>query len=126
MSSLPSPRRVGAPAGNRNALKHGFYSAQYRRRDLTDLDVYQPAGLSDEINLLRVHIRRVVELGAEIDQLPQSIDLLRVLCLASTSLTRLLKAHAFLAAGPDEIGLAIQEVYNELVLPHLPHDEPHP
>ena len=56
----------------------------------------------------------------------QSIDLLRSICFAAVCLTRLIKAHAFLATGPDEITLAIQQVYEELVLHNIPVDEPPP
>jgi hypothetical protein len=60
------------------------------------------------------------------NQLDQSIDLLRALCFAAVSLTRLIKAHAFLATGRDEITLAIQQVYEELVAAGVPVDEPGP
>jgi len=55
----PTKRRVGAPAGNTNALKHGFYSTQLRSGDLADLETYQFSGLIDAITMLRVVIRRV-------------------------------------------------------------------
>jgi hypothetical protein len=116
-SPVRSTRRRGGQPGNRNALKHGFYAAQLRKADLKDLEACRSAGLVDEINLLRVHIRRVVELGAGVDQLDQSIDLLRSLCFAAVCLTRLIKAHAF---------LAIQQVYEELVLNNLSVDKPTP
>jgi len=135
-SPLPSPGSEGPPApprrrrggqpGNRNALKHGFYASRFRKADLNALEACRSTGLADEINLLRVHIRRVVELGANVNQLDQSIDLLRALCFAVVSLTRLIKAHAFLATGPDEITLAIQQVYDELVAANKIVDETNP
>ena len=52
------PRRRGAPFGNRNALKHGFYARNFDPGDTKDLDEHEFDGLTDEIILLRVYIRR--------------------------------------------------------------------
>ena len=88
----PPPKRPrGAPPGNRNALKHGFYARKLKRSDLSGIETCDDAGLQDEIAMLRVFIRRVIELGKDVDTLPEAVSLLRVLCFASTSLTRLLQ-----------------------------------
>jgi hypothetical protein len=114
-SSSPQPRRgPGAPPGNLNALKHGFYSRQYDRLDLADLEAYNFAGLADEIALMRVFIRRVVDLGRDVDDLSQAVSLLRVLCLASASLSRLLKTQKLLTLGEDEFTQTIHRVLEEI------------
>ena len=57
-----SPR--GAPKGNLNALKHGFYSRRFRQQDIRDLDelsASQLPSLSSELALLRVALARTFE-----------------------------------------------------------------
>ena len=109
MSPSPTKRPRGAPPSNLNALKHGFYSRQLKKTDVTDLEAAKFTGLQDEINLLRVYIRRVIQIGEQTSDLSEALGILRVLCFASTSLTRLLKTQAILAAGTDEITLALRQ-----------------
>lgn len=105
----PPKRRLGAPPGNSNALKHGFYARHSRPSS---------AGLQDEINLLRVYIRRVVELSHDAASLPEAVSLLRVLSLAATSLTRLIRTQSYIASlntpYKEEIEQALSEVLVEL------------
>jgi hypothetical protein len=112
---LASPRRRGGQPGNRNALKHGFYSTRFNKTELKAYDSADFTGLAQEIALLRLYIRRVVDLGVGSDGLALSIDLLRALSLAVTSLTRLLKAQSLLSNIDDEITQGILEAYQELV-----------
>ena len=56
-----SARRSAAMLGNRNALKHGFYARKMIPLELSDLDTALGDGLTDEIALLRVIIRRVFD-----------------------------------------------------------------
>jgi hypothetical protein len=112
----PTPKRRGAPSGNTNALKHGFYAHHFKKKDLDDLEKSSLGSVADEIALLRVFTRRVVELGMNVDDLPQAVDLLRVLCLASSSLNRLLRTQKLLAPEEnDEVGRAISEALSEVM-----------
>jgi len=114
MPPEPPKRRRGAPHGNKNALKHGFYSRQFKKADLVDLESADFIGLKDEITMLRVYIRRVIDLGNDVNDLTQAISLLRVLCLASASLMRLLKTQYLLGAQTDKYTVALREIYEEL------------
>lgn len=53
----------GAPIGNKNALKHGFYSRQMRAVEKDDLSELVDAGLSNEIAILRILLRRAIEIS---------------------------------------------------------------
>ena len=110
----PNKRRAGAPAGNTNALQHGFYPRQLRSKDLADLDNCQSSGLTDEITMLRVMIRRVVEMGKGVDNLYDGLNLMRGLCFATTSLTRLIKTQHLLNSPADEVSLAIRQALEEV------------
>jgi hypothetical protein len=112
-----SPRKPrGAPPGNLNAIKHGFYSKQFRKNDLADLELTDFTGLLDEIKLLRVYIRRVVELGRDTNDLAEALTILRVLCLASASLNRLLKTQRLLVEPADETSDMIQQALHEIAI----------
>jgi hypothetical protein len=115
-------RHRGAPAGNTNALKHGFYSRSFREIDCQDLDQVHFQGLQDEITMLRVFIRRVTEISKSITTFTDAVSLLRVLSLASTSLTRLLTTEKVILAtsGHHEseasLGEALQNLIGDLPL----------
>jgi hypothetical protein len=58
-------RKRGAPRGNTNALKCGFYSRKLRTVEKNDLEKTEFVNnLRDEILMLKVVIRRVWELSS--------------------------------------------------------------
>jgi hypothetical protein len=61
MTDNKPKRKRGAQPGNTNALKHGFYSHRFNNLEISDLNTALSDGLTDEIALLRVIIRRVFE-----------------------------------------------------------------
>jgi hypothetical protein len=61
-----SGRRPGGQPGNRNALKHGFYSKLFKPGELDDLNAVLADGLTDEIAMLRVVVRRLFALAVRI------------------------------------------------------------
>ncbi len=123
-SPPPSRRRRGAQPGNRNALKHGYYAGRFKRTDLNAYRSYRFAGVTEEIALLRLFIRRLVNLGVEDPNFSQSVNLLRVISLAVVSLDRLIKTQAHLIDGEDEISVAIREVFEELTASQPPQTPP--
>ena len=93
----PRPRRLrGAPLDNLNALKHGFYARKFRHADLVDLADTQFKGLGEEMNMLRVHMRAIIEQSSTAADLLENLEVLRVLALAATSLARLAKTQKYL------------------------------
>jgi len=108
----PQPR---APPGNLNAYKHGFYARDFPKKDLADLDTLEFSGLLDEIKLLRVHIRRLTELGSQTDDFAVALNLLRGLCLACSCINRLIKTQHFLGGSTDPVSKAIMESLDELI-----------
>lgn len=53
--------RRGAPPGNQNARKHGFYSAVLAEEELADLaQAVEVEGLDEEIALMRVKLKSVL------------------------------------------------------------------
>ena len=113
-------RTSGAQPGNWNAFKHGYYSRRYRPLELKDLDIVFSEGLTDEIALLRVIIRRVFEIANDCEE--QDLDTwsrsLNTLGAAATRLAGLLRTNQIIGAqGGDmlaELTKAFGEVAHEL------------
>jgi len=91
-----APRRRGAPTGNVNALKHGYYARQI---PAPANPAYPVPSLEAEIQLLRSFLHRVSTLAAQTSclELPQAAALLRVISLAVASLSRASLAQLYLA-----------------------------
>lgn len=96
-----SARRRGAPIGNTNALKHGFYARKFKPTDLSGIEDFQFSGLDEEITMLRIYIRRVIEMGADVQDLPRVMALLHVISLATISLTRLIRTQHLVFSSQD-------------------------
>lgn len=117
-NNLMTPR--GAPKGNTNALKHGFYSRQFRKQEVDDLSLLQSIDLPDlasEISLLRIAISRAfaqANLAASDPDLPVDwIPYLSSLGLAATRIATLLKAQKTLDGDQD--GVVHQTIYRAFV-----------
>jgi hypothetical protein len=54
-------RRRGAQAGNKNALRYGCYSRQFRAEEIKRLDEQEPTDVKAEIELLRVMLDRLTD-----------------------------------------------------------------
>jgi hypothetical protein len=111
-------RRPGAPAGNSNAFKHGFYTRRIKKRDLSGVETTDLKSLVEEIALIRVFTRRLVESCDSSADLYELAAILRILCLASSTITRILRVNYLLNGSDnnlgDEIEMAIRQVHDEL------------
>jgi hypothetical protein len=110
-----SPR--GAPKGNQNALKHGFYSKLLRQSDLSTLDdLYkiQEAGyphLASELALLRVAISRTFEQASKSEEI-NWIDALSAIGLGATRVAAILRTQKLL---DGEHGSEVQEAIRRAI-----------
>jgi len=92
----------GAPKGNTNALKHGFYSKKFRQSDLSTLDdlvIVQEAGLphlASELALLRVALSRTFEQAQAGGEDTDWTDYLADIGLAATRVASLLRTQKLL------------------------------
>ena len=109
----PIKKRRGAPNGNINALKHGFYSSKFHRSELAALPE-NFKGLQEEISMIRLTLRQLVEHTLSAPNLYDYNDSVRILCLACNTLNRFLRTHLILSQGGDEFGLALQQALEEL------------
>lgn len=92
-------KKRGGQLGNNNAFKHGFYSGQFKQAERTGLSQVENADLTNEIELLRVQLRRYLEAETTVlDQMDfeTRLQALRAVSLAAESLTRLIRTQALL------------------------------
>ena len=100
----------GAPAGNQNARKHGFYSPKLDAAQQQDYeDAVTCEGLDEEIALMRVKIKAVVE---------KDPDNLNLILRASDSLARLIRIK-YNIGKDDKTSMkeAMRNVLKDIALP---------
>ena len=105
-----SKNKGGAPLGNQNARKHGFYSKVMGEAEKADFELaIELDGIDEEIALLRVKIKSLVEYD------PQNI---RLIMHAIDSIGRLIRTR-FSIGKNDKKGLldAVGNVLRDIVLP---------
>jgi hypothetical protein len=103
--------RGGAPKGNRNARKHGFYSKTLNETQKEQLQEAQEVeGIDDEIAIMRVKLLNLITDN------PDRIDLQTT---AANSIARLVATRHNLMKNNRQNGLkaAIEKVYNEIGKP---------
>lgn len=107
---MEGKRKRGAPKGNQNARRHGFYSKVLDEAERTDLETASDInGIDDEIALLRVKIKSVLEKD------PENIKLIME---AANTLAGLVKTR-FNITKAQQKGLreAISKVIREVAVP---------
>ena len=103
-------RKKGAPKGNQNARKHGFYSKVLDEAEQLDFELATGVeGIDDEIALLRVKIKSILEND------PENIKLITQ---ATDALARLVRTRYNISKA-DKKGLkeAIGSVLRDVALP---------
>jgi len=82
---VKTDRKRGAPKGNQNARKHGFYSRVLDEAERFDFEVATTVeGLDEEIALLRVKIKSLLEYDPEN---------MKLIMQAATTLARLIRTR---------------------------------
>ena len=96
--SAETARKRGAPKGNQNARKHGFYARVLDEVERLDFELATGVnGIDDEIALLRAKIKSLIEHD------PQNIKLIMQ---ATNTLTRLIRTK-YNISKEDKNGLKV-------------------
>jgi len=98
----PQKPHRGAPLGNKNAEKTGFYSRYYNQIDKSDLASVPAVDLQEEIGMLRIFIRHVIQWSQDKDGLEDSLTVLRTLSVATFSLSRLVRIQHLVTPGAED------------------------
>jgi hypothetical protein len=110
MEKKSRPKR-GAPKGNRNAVKHGFYSRVFDEAERFDFNVAAGIeGIDEEIALLRLEIKKAISGGDGRN--------LSLLVKATSALEKLIRTHYQITAAQRR-GLkdAIENVVKDILVP---------
>ena len=116
MPAKKARKKRGAQPRNRNALKHGFYSAQFKEGEIKDLEDNLRTGLQDEIAMMRVVTRRVVDLASKQKDLEGMLNTLGALGLAAIRLAGLLKTQKLIGGEDNTITDAINEALTDVLM----------
>lgn len=109
-------RQRGAQPGNLNALKHGFYSETFRAGENEHLENAEIAeGLQDEITMMRVITRRVLQLAQGTEDLDEAMHLLNTMGMAAIRLASLLRIQKLLGANEDKVGQALTAMLTDAI-----------
>ena len=103
-------RRRGAPKGNQNARKHGFYSKVLDEAERLDFELATGVeGIDDEIALMRVKIKSI---------LAHDPDNVKLIMQVTNTLARLIRTK-YNISKEDKKGLkeAIGNVLRDIALP---------
>jgi hypothetical protein len=111
---MMAERKRGGQPGNLNALRHGFYSKQFKADELTFLEANSVVGLENEIAMLRVVTRRLLAL-AETTDLQEMISVVGILGMTASKLAGLLRTQAKLGGEDREITDAISNALDEIL-----------
>lgn len=94
-----------------------FYEQAFKPADADDLEAAASHGLQDEVWLLRVYIRRVVEMadaGGE-PSLAQAILALDKLGIAAIRLAKLLMTQQALGKGQDDFAATLNQALDDVI-----------
>lgn len=107
------PRRGGAPAGNRNAWRHGLYARWFSAEERAQLaEVAGLEGLTAEVAVLRVALARLLASG---DADLTAAERLAVVARGVDALGRALRTQRLLTGGRAEgLAEAFDQVLAEL------------
>ena len=106
---MPTKTR-GAPKGNQNARKHGYYSRALTEAERLEVEeLLDMDGIDDEIAILRFKLRQLIETA------PDRLDLH---CHAATVIARLVRTR-YQISKSDKRSLKdnIQKVLSEVAAP---------
>jgi hypothetical protein len=111
---------LGAPPGNQNARKHGFYSRTLSKEELADLITYAvDPSLNEEIACARVALRRILKVITDQEALDLHHDehcrYIALALQATRTIARLLRDRRALSGdSADSIAGAIAQALDEL------------
>ena len=104
-------RKRGAPAGNKNAVKHGFYSKMLNEADKKDFEKAAGIeGIDEEIALMRLEIKRAIIEGDDTN--------LKIIIRATNALEKLIRTRYLISAAQRQgLKQAIGNVIRDIIVP---------
>jgi hypothetical protein len=92
-----------APAGNKNALRHGLYAKHYTEQQKKDLQNTPPLEAFDEINMLRATLDGLLVLIADCEDEDRKVKLYNALYTGTQRLLAAMRTHTILVGDNQEL-----------------------
>jgi len=111
---LNPKRRKGAPKGNKNALRHGFYAKNLGLSSPSKLDEFEMRNLMGEAAMLKDYMYILYTCNLEVRDSAILAETLRALSLAGMALSRLLQVHCDVRISRQEPGSNFKDFLNDM------------
>ncbi len=111
----PTRRQRAKNPAKSGGAAHGFYSRQFTSLEQADLQSLLVGDLHDEIAMLRIALRRVLDLSEGISDLGQAIRWLNTMSIASTRLASLVRTQRLLLGNDARIAETISQALSEVL-----------
>lgn len=107
-------RKRGAPIGNQNAVKHGFYSAAFKKEEQFEFDIAAGMeGIAEEIALLRFETKKAISSG--------DIKKLVPLSKIALALEKLIRTHHKIFVSQRQgLETAMENAFRHVLVPMGP------
>ena len=120
-------RKPGAPKGNKNALRHGFYARSFSAEQNSRLDGQASTDVQAEINLLRICIDKLnnqidfqeikhIDMQGNLSRNDHYLNQLNTLAAMTQSLATLVRTHYLTHGKSGDIQSSILAALEELRL----------
>lgn len=114
--NVPYPsRRRRTQSSKQNPSAHGFYARQFAPLEQADLQNLLVGDLHDEIAMLRVALRRVLDLSEGISDLAQAVRWLNTMSIAATRLASLLRTQRLLLGNDARLAETISQALSDVL-----------
>ena len=87
-------KKPGAPLGNKNAFRHGFYARDLGVVSPSKLDQFELHNLMGEVGMLKDYMHILYQKNINSEDSAEITDTLHALSLASMAVSRLLLVHS--------------------------------
>jgi hypothetical protein len=109
-------KKPGGQPKNTNALKHGFYSRSFRTQEAADLLRVDPENLDDEIRMLKVVARRMLEMASDKEiTYADTLKTLTALGVTSTRIATLMRTKSILTGEDNSTTAAISAALSQVI-----------
>lgn len=113
--NVPHPRRRHTQSSKQNPAAQGFYARQFAPLEQADLQNLLVGDLHDEIAMLRVALRRVLDLSEGISDLAQAVRWLNTMSIAATRLASLLRTQRLLLGNDARLAETISQALSDVL-----------
>lgn len=111
---IPPKKPRGAPPGNKNAFRHGFYAKDLGINPPSKLNERELRNLLGEAAMIKDYMYILYNCNLEIRDSAVLAETLRALSLAGMALARLLQVHKHIRVPPNGSSSSLDDLISDL------------